>query len=123
MKRHGEHAPFFLYVRLSLPLAVAAHTVSYLIFGFLPVDLTFATVPTANGRMVLRVEPHSASSRITVCFESNHGLLRVESHLACTRIRVPLVAAYISEFMVLHCRTTEAGYRGDRSASGMSVPE
>ena len=78
MKRHGEHAPFFLYVRLSLPLAVAAHTVSYLIFGFLPVDLTFATVPTANGRMVLQVEPHSASSRITVCFELNHILLVLE---------------------------------------------
>jgi hypothetical protein len=78
VKRHGEHAPFFLYVRLSLPLAVAAHTVFYLISGFLPVDLTFATVPTAYGRMVLRVEPHSASSRITVYFESNHILLVLE---------------------------------------------
>ncbi len=39
-----------------------------------------------SNHVLLRLELHSASTRITFCFDSNHILFRLESHAVSTRI-------------------------------------
>ena len=64
--------------------------------------------------VILLPEPRSASSRTTVCFESNHNLLRVEPRSASSRTTLRKACAACTSAMVMWHEKHRIGLPEDR---------
>ena len=72
---------------------------------------TFATTCALFSRVAPTAHSHSASSRTTVCFESNHTLLRVEPRSTSSRTTLPWDSARVAASI----DTPDGCYRKARS--------
>lgn len=77
---NGEKSPAMTWCFMSSQVAFSAFTYNHLCLHLRR---------NAPPRALLRLESQSASTRITVCFDSNHILLRLEPRSASTRTTRP----------------------------------